>query len=276
MDDAILAREVPENILPGLEAKEGETAGAFKREILEDGSSVYSRTFSGKTVDGKDYSYVATYDPASPKPLTYEVQSGVTPEAASSGMPQEVVTSETRPTFNIPESKDNQQAASNAYNDYINSQILASTTRTPESIAAANQSKLNYELAQKSVNAPTGLEPELLPTGVDSGYTGVVPASELGSQAFPLTPPVDNTPITASYGRILGGLTASGLLTAPQAVAKQPTTGALGTATTTYKTPAPYVEQPSFTLNPVEPAKAPQLLFGPQLARGGLAHTRYK
>lgn len=274
MNNAILAKEVPANILPGMEAKQGETAGTIKKDILEDGSTVYSRTFTGKSADGKDYSYTASYDPNSQKQLTYEVNGGVTPEAASSGAPISVVASETRPTFNTEAPKNNQQAVSNAYNNYVNSQVLAATANTPENLAAADQAKLYYELAQKSAAGFTNAT--ALPTGVDSGYTGVVPASELGSQSFPITPQ-DTSAMTPGYGRILSGLASSGLLTAPtQAAPAQsaPATGALST-TTTYKTPAPYVEQPSYTLTKLEAGKAP-LLFGAQLARGGLAFNRIK
>lgn len=82
----------------GLQAREGETAGAITTETLPDGSEAYSRTITGKTADGKDYSYIATWDPSNTEhPYYYQTFSSVDPNNITQG--GEVVAGYQRPTF---------------------------------------------------------------------------------------------------------------------------------------------------------------------------------
>jgi hypothetical protein len=82
----------------GLQAREGETAGAITTETLPDGSEAYSRTITGKTADGKDYSYLATWDPSDTEhPYHYQTFSYVDPNNITQG--GEVVAGYQRPTF---------------------------------------------------------------------------------------------------------------------------------------------------------------------------------
>lgn len=49
--------------MPEMLGKKGETAGPIRSEIAEWGEPVYQRTITGKGKDGKEYSYLAFYDP---------------------------------------------------------------------------------------------------------------------------------------------------------------------------------------------------------------------
>ena len=49
--------------MPEMLGKSGETAGPIRSEMQEWGAPIYERTITGKDKDGKEYSYVAIYDP---------------------------------------------------------------------------------------------------------------------------------------------------------------------------------------------------------------------
>jgi hypothetical protein len=99
---------LPSAIASKLDARAGETAGQLKAQKEEDGSITYSRVFSGKTLDGKDYAYVASYDPLDPKGVWYQDLGGS--EITSGNLAgTTVIASVIRPTYNTAE-----QAAADA------------------------------------------------------------------------------------------------------------------------------------------------------------------
>ena len=216
MQGALTMKSLPTDVSPKLEAREGETAGQLVKETLEDGSVVYSRTFNGTTADGQPYSYKATYDEKNPRGVEYEVLSGVSQDYAS-GTPVDVVSGTERPSFAKPDTTgsgasgfptkddtsvttqptdntgtttepkktpaDLQKDAANKYNDYVNASVLATQAPTPENIAAAENAKLELELAQKMADdaaGSVGTDIGLIDTGTTD--TGATDTASTGSQ----------------------------------------------------------------------------------------------
>ena len=270
-ESAILARELPSDAIAGLQARPGEVSGNLEREILEDGSTVYHRTFTGKTSDGKDYSYVASYDPNSEQKLSYVIPEGVSKDLPIGEAIPDVVSSAQRPTFGttVAAPEDYQKAASLAYNNYINAQILASATNTPEAQASLQKARMDAELAQRIADdqAKLGAPPAAGTIGVPNELGQIEPPGE----TIPSAPqPVHTGPAIGDYADLIGDISSdlakyglasaaagqqanqSGLPTNQQGN-QQGQVGGLQPANqqVTYDAPKPYVETPSFTLNPV-------------------------
>jgi hypothetical protein len=195
MQSALTIKSLDPEVAPKLEARQGETAGQLVKEVLEDGSVVYSRTFSGTTPDGQQYAYKATYDEKNPRGVEYEVLNGVSQDYES-GTPVEVVSGTERPNFGNPQPAENldgagvkktpsdlQKDAANAYNNFVNASVLATQAPTPENVEAVNKAKLELELAQKIADDASGTTST--PTGDTSGIGTLEP---INKEELPVKP----------------------------------------------------------------------------------------
>lgn len=195
MQSALTIKSFDPEVAPKLEAREGETAGQLVKEVLEDGSVVYSRTFSGTTPDGQQYAYKATYDEKNPRGVEYEVLNGVSQDYKT-GTPVEVVSDTERPNFGNPQPAENldgagvkktpsdlQKDAANAYNNFVNASVLATQAPTPENVEAVNKAKLELELAQKIADDASGTTST--PTGDTSGIGTLEP---INKEELPVKP----------------------------------------------------------------------------------------
>ena len=195
MQTALTIKSLNPEVAPKLEARQGETAGQLVKEVLEDGSVVYSRTFSGTTPDGQQYAYKATYDEKNPRGVEYEVLNGVSQDYKT-GTPVEVVSDTERPNFGNPQPAENldgagvkktpsdlQKDAANAYNNFVNASVLATQAPTPENVEAVNKAKLELELAQKIADDASGTTST--PTGDTSGIGTLEP---INKEELPVKP----------------------------------------------------------------------------------------
>ena len=101
-DDATALNMASISAMPEMLGKSGETASALTSRV-DEGVTIYERTITGKTPDGKEYSYTATYDPSAPsdKQISY-TSSGVVKDAQGNVIPTaggSAVSSFTRPDF---------------------------------------------------------------------------------------------------------------------------------------------------------------------------------
>lgn len=101
-DDASALNMASISAKPEMLGKSGETASALTSRV-DEGVTIYERTITGKTPDGKEYSYTATYDPSAPsdKQISY-TSSGVVKDAQGNVIPTaggSAVASFTRPDF---------------------------------------------------------------------------------------------------------------------------------------------------------------------------------
>lgn len=319
MQSALTMKSLDPEVAPKLEAREGETAGQLVKETLEDGSVVYSRTFTGTTPDGKEYAYKATYDEKNPRGVEYEVLNGVSQDY-DSGTPVEVISGTERPNFGNPQPPENldgtgvkktpadlQKDASNAYNNYVNASVLATQAPTPENVAAANQAKLDAELAQKMANDAS--DTTSTPVGDTSGVGGL---DQINKEELPVKPnqtiPVSDTVGVnenvnpnaglidaigdAAKDVIAGGLTGAisggnttGGTTVGTTGTPKPTTGLPTTTPTTTTTSGlastsngirGYFDAPNIMMTPQQIAERENFILGRKIKRGGLASKRKK
>jgi hypothetical protein len=101
-DDATALNMASISAKPEMLGKSGETASALTSRV-DEGVTIYERTITGKTPDGKEYSYTATYDPSAPvdKQISY-TSSGVIKDAQGNVIPTgggSATASFTRPDF---------------------------------------------------------------------------------------------------------------------------------------------------------------------------------
>lgn len=101
-DDATALRMASISALPQMLGKAGETASEISA-VEEGGQAFYERTITGKTPDGKEYSYTVTYDPgaSSGRRVSYST-SGVVKDAEGNVIPGGgggATASFTRPNF---------------------------------------------------------------------------------------------------------------------------------------------------------------------------------
>jgi hypothetical protein len=101
-DDATALNMASISAKPEMLGKSGETASALTSRV-DEGVTIYERTITGKTPDGKEYSYTATYDPSAPanKQISY-TSSGVVKDAQGNVIPTgggSATSSFTRPDF---------------------------------------------------------------------------------------------------------------------------------------------------------------------------------
>ena len=101
-DDATALNMASISAKPEMLGKSGETASALTSRV-DEGVTIYERTITGKTPDGKEYSYTASYDPSAPanKQISY-TSSGLLKDAQGNVIPAgggSVVASFTRPDF---------------------------------------------------------------------------------------------------------------------------------------------------------------------------------
>ena len=101
-DDATALRMASISALPQMLGKAGETASEISA-VEEGGQTFYERTITGKTPDGKEYSYTVTYDPgaSSGRRVSYST-SGVVKDAEGNVIPgggASATASFTRPDF---------------------------------------------------------------------------------------------------------------------------------------------------------------------------------
>jgi len=87
--------------MPEMLGKKGEIAGPITSELAEWGEPVYTRTIKGKTPDGKEYSYLAVYDPTDPSGRKYSYGYSQTDDVSLDGGlgAVRVFNSLTRPEF---------------------------------------------------------------------------------------------------------------------------------------------------------------------------------
>jgi hypothetical protein len=101
-DDATALKMASISAMPEMLGKSGETASPLS-SIVEGGQTFYERTITGKSPDGKDYSYTVTYDPGATagRRVSYST-SGVVLDAQGDVIPSAgggATASFTRPTF---------------------------------------------------------------------------------------------------------------------------------------------------------------------------------
>jgi len=101
-DDSTALNMASISAMPEMLGKSGETASALS-PVVEEGQTFYERTITGKTPDGKEYSYTVSYDPNAPagKQVSY-TSSGVVKDAQGNVIPTgggSATASFTRPDF---------------------------------------------------------------------------------------------------------------------------------------------------------------------------------
>ena len=101
-DDATALNMASISAMPDMLGKSGETASPLS-SVVEGGQTFYERTITGKSPDGKDYSYTVTYDPGATagRRVSYST-SGVVLDAQGDVIPSGgggATASFTRPTF---------------------------------------------------------------------------------------------------------------------------------------------------------------------------------
>lgn len=316
MQTALTMKSLPTDVAPKLEAREGETAGPITKEVLEDGSVVYERQFSGTAPDGTPYVYKATYDALNPSGVRYDMIEGVAISGGDSSIfgdktlpAANVISGTERPNFGVPQPEptvpntgtpktpqDYLDDLTKARNNYITASVKASTAATPENVAAANQAKMEAEIAQKIatdngvVVPPVDSAPvtELQPLPVDQEpvkSNQALPVSETVGVNETVAPPT-------LVGDLLGGLagtvvkgaltpdnTTGGVKTVGTTVAKAPTTTAAttsGLSSSTRSTPSAFFEAPNIMLTPQQIAERESFILGRQVKRGGLISKRKK
>jgi hypothetical protein len=86
-DDSTALNMASISAKPEMLGKSGETASALTSRV-DEGVTIYERTITGKTPDGKEYSYIVTYDPSAPsdKQISY-TSSGVVKDAEGNVIP---------------------------------------------------------------------------------------------------------------------------------------------------------------------------------------------
>jgi hypothetical protein len=322
MQTALTMKSLPTDVAPKLEGREGEIAGQLVKETLEDGSVVYSRTFTGTTPDGQKYSYKATYDEKNPRGVEYEVLNGVS-QNYKSGTPVDVVSGTERPNFGVPPAQDTgtttetkktaadlQKDAADAYNNFVNTSVIATQVPTPENVDAANQAKLDAELKQKMADDAMGVTNTGTTDTTGAGSTGstdtLAPINQeelpvKSNQTLPISDNVGNNVVpdntTSGLGNVLGdaaktiltsGLTSGtsgtsgSTTTAPTATAKTAavapvvTSGLTPVAKSNTASPSIYFEAPNIMMTPAQIAERESFSLGRRIKRGGLASKRKK
>jgi hypothetical protein len=101
-DDATALKMASISAMPEMLGKAGETASPIS-SVVESGQTFYERTITGKTPDGKEYSYTVTYDPGASagRQVSYST-SGVVKDAEGNVIPSGgggATASFTRPNF---------------------------------------------------------------------------------------------------------------------------------------------------------------------------------
>jgi hypothetical protein len=316
MQTALTLKSLPTDVAPKLEVREGETAGPLKKEVLEDGSVVYSRQFSGTKPDGTPYVYEATYDPKDPKGVGYEIKGGASQDLDSANgnvlpsVPVQILGD--RPNFGTPQPdlslpntsvkktpQDYLDDVRKSHSNYVNASVLASTVATPENVAAANQAKMEAELAQK-IAADNGVTvpPVDTPPVTDLQPLPTDQAPVTPNQTLPISEKVGVNETVAPptlVGDLLGGLTGNivgnaltpdgttgggttgGAKTVGTTVAKAPTTTATsGLSSSTRSAPSAFFEAPNIMMTPQQIAERESFILGRKIKRGGLASKRKK
>ena len=84
-DDSTALKMASISAMPEMLGKSGETASALTSKV-DEGVTIYERTITGKTPDGKEYSYTVSYDPSAPsgKQVSYTT-GGVTTAGSRRG-----------------------------------------------------------------------------------------------------------------------------------------------------------------------------------------------
>lgn len=258
MQTALTLKSLPTDVVPKLEAREGETAGPLTKEVLEDGSVVYERQFSGTAPDGTPYVYKATYDALNPSGVRYDMLEGVAIADSLNGSPSaiggdkllpaaNVISGTERPNFGTPQPEptapntstpktpqDYLDDLTKARNNYISASVKASTEATPENIDAANKAKMEAELAQK-IAADNGVvaPPVDTPPVTDLQPLPTDQAPVKSNQGLPVSETVGVNETVAPptlVGDLLGGLTGA---VVKGALTPDNTTGGVKTVGTT-------------------------------------------
>ena len=152
-DDATALRMASISALPQMLGKAGETASEISA-VEEGGQTFYERTITGKTLDGKEYSYTVTYDPgaSSGKRVSYST-SGVVKDAEGNVIPGGgggATASFTRPNFTAKDT--------GVYTPTIitTGQPFASSTRPTTNTTANNTSRIQSILDLRATSTGGG------------------------------------------------------------------------------------------------------------------------
>jgi hypothetical protein len=139
-DDATALKMASISAMPEMLGKSGETASPLS-SFVEEGQTFYERTITGKSPDGKEYSYTVTYDPSgsSGRKVSYST-SGVVKDAEGNVIPSGgggATASFTRPNFTATEA--------GVYTPTIitTGQPFTSSTRPTTNITPSDTSILN-------------------------------------------------------------------------------------------------------------------------------------
>lgn len=246
-------------------------------------------------VSGEVSNLQQTYDSIKEKLLEGQtVEQPVVDTTIGEAKPETSVTGTTAPV-------DYQKTATDAYKNYINAQIIAATTNTPEANITAAQAKLDAELAQRIADeqAAGGGIGEPLPTNdgtlpsnpnAPNYQIGEEGPANIGNQdaGLPQNTDIGGLPSTGGGTTTGGGLATATPPVVPPVIppigdgvgggggGTRPVQSGLTSQTVTYNKPQPYFENPSFTLFPVTPVRAAPDPFGRYFKIGGLAAIRRK
>jgi len=161
---------IPKNIsqIQELNPLESESGGGIRKVVDKEGIVSYEQTIFGKTKDGKDYSYVATYDPDAPegKKIRYEVRDGIAvDEKAQAGSlpPAFVTASLSRPdftqegapgAFSAPEIKTTGTGYNNPYQSNVIESLVGDFSQNAEVMTHYIQ-EANKILAGSGIASPS-------------------------------------------------------------------------------------------------------------------------
>ena len=152
-DDATALRMASISALPQMLGKTGETASEISA-VEEGGQTFYERTITGKTPDGKEYSYTVTYDPgaSSGRRVSYST-SGVVKDAEGNVIPGGgggATASFTRPDFTAKDT--------GVYTPTIitTGQPVTSSTRPTTNTTANNTSRIQSILDLRATSTGGG------------------------------------------------------------------------------------------------------------------------
>ena len=176
-DDASALHMAGISAMPEMLGKSNETASPLSA-TTDEGETFYQRTITGKTPDGKEYSYTATYDPA--KNEVFYTTSGITQDEEGNVIPSGgagASASNTRPDFSpkvetIPSLPSNVQLNDEPYDPIFSGGL-------PSNIPKPTKSGSSSGSGNAGVTGGSGVSGGL-PSGVTGGVTGGVPSGVTG------------------------------------------------------------------------------------------------
>ena len=197
-DDATALRMASISAMPEMLGKAGETASEISA-VEEGGQTFYERTITGKTPDGKEYSYTVTYDPgaSSGRTVSYST-SGVVKDAEGNVIPSGgggATASFTRPDFTAKDT--------GVYTPTIitTGQPFSPSTRPTTNITPSNTSILDLISTQTG-----GTQTASTTTNTDVERTGPAVNTGTGTRAVTVTGTGTGTSTGTDTGTGSGGI----------------------------------------------------------------------